>query len=116
MMPYDSYRLYQIERPKNLAEIRRADEQAAQSVSAVSSLLRGFTWPVRQLAAAVPSGLGRRRGQFQLDGDLAVADPALIKPPQRVVQVIVEAGAEAEVVTAGPVGHATGKDLERLAC
>jgi predicted dithiol-disulfide oxidoreductase (DUF899 family) len=28
MMPYDTYRTYQIERPKSLAEVRRADEQA----------------------------------------------------------------------------------------
>jgi len=65
-MPYDTYRLYKIERPKNLGEIRQADEQAARFVSALSSLLRGFAWPVRRLAAAVLSGLGRRRGQFQL--------------------------------------------------
>ena len=36
MMPYDTYRLYQIERTKSPAEIRRADEQAAQ----VASVLR----------------------------------------------------------------------------
>ena len=38
MMPYQSYQLYQIERPKSRAEIRRADEQRgrmAQSVTAV---------------------------------------------------------------------------------
>ncbi len=28
MMPYDSYRLYQVERAKSPAEIRHADEQA----------------------------------------------------------------------------------------
>jgi len=55
-MPYDTYRLHQVERPKNLSEIRRADEQAARFVSAVSSLFSGFAWPVRRLAAA-----GRRQ-------------------------------------------------------
>jgi hypothetical protein len=38
MMPYDSYRLYQTERAKSPAEIRRADEQAGRLASAVSSL------------------------------------------------------------------------------
>jgi hypothetical protein len=155
MMPYETYRLYKIERPKNLGEIRQADEQAAQFVSAVSSLFSGFAWPVRRLAAAVLTGRSRRRGQFQLDavriferehvnakrrqcGDLAMADPALIKQPQRVLQVIAAADAEAEVVKADPVGveaitgwrhgsqshdqvapghdHTTEKDFERLVC
>ncbi len=30
MVPYDTYRIYQIERAKSPAEVRRADEQAAQ--------------------------------------------------------------------------------------
>jgi DNA-binding transcriptional MerR regulator len=64
MMPYDTYRLYQIERLKNLGEIRQADEQAAQFVSAVSSLFSRFAWPVRRLAAAL-SRPSRRRGQLQ---------------------------------------------------
>jgi hypothetical protein len=29
MIPYDTYRLHQIERAKTRAEVRRADEQAA---------------------------------------------------------------------------------------
>ena len=29
-MPYDTYRLYQIQRVKSPAEVRRADEQAAR--------------------------------------------------------------------------------------
>jgi hypothetical protein len=37
-MPYDTYRLHQIERAKTPAEVRRADEQAARVASAVSSL------------------------------------------------------------------------------
>jgi hypothetical protein len=40
MMPYDSYRLYQIQRAKSSAEIRCADEQAGRLASAVSSLFR----------------------------------------------------------------------------
>lgn len=99
MMPYDTQRLYQIERPKNLGEIRQADEQAAQLVSAVSSLFSGLAWPVRRLAAAVLSGASRSRDQFQLDavriierehvdasrrqrGDLAMAEKArLLRDP-----------------------------------
>lgn len=95
MMPYDTARLYQIERRKNPGEIRRADEQAAQFLSAVSSLVSGFVWPVRRLAAAALSGPSRRPRQFQLDavrilereyvdakprqcGDLAQAESALV--------------------------------------
>jgi len=47
MMPYDTYRLYQIERAKSPAEVRRADEQAARLASAASSLFRAFTRPWR---------------------------------------------------------------------
>ena len=47
MMPNDNYRLYQIERAKSPAEVRRADEQAARRASAASSLLRGITRPWR---------------------------------------------------------------------
>ena len=46
-MPYDTYRLYQIERAKSPAEVRRADEQAARLASAASSLFRGITRPWR---------------------------------------------------------------------
>jgi hypothetical protein len=37
MVPYNSYRLYQIERAKSPAEIRRADEQAARLASAMTT-------------------------------------------------------------------------------
>lgn len=47
MMSYDTYRLYQIERAKRPAEVQRADEQAAQLASAVSSLLRGIARSAR---------------------------------------------------------------------
>lgn len=49
MMPYNSCRLYQIERAKSPAEIRRADEQAARLASAASSLFRSVTRPVRAI-------------------------------------------------------------------
>ena len=36
MMPYQSYQIYQAERPKSAAEIRRADEQLGQLAENVS--------------------------------------------------------------------------------
>ncbi len=56
MVPYDTYRIYQIERAKSLAEVRRADEQAARFASAVSSLFGGITRPVRAVRALHPAG------------------------------------------------------------
>ena len=47
MMPYDTYRLYQIERAKSPAEVRRADEQAARLASTASSLFHSITRPWR---------------------------------------------------------------------
>jgi hypothetical protein len=54
MMPYDNYRLYQIERAKSPAEVRRADEQAARLASAASSLFRGITRPWRAMRRSSP--------------------------------------------------------------
>ncbi len=59
MMPYNSYRLYQIERAKSPAEIQRADEQAALLASAVSLLFRGITRPMRAMRS--PAAAGTRR-------------------------------------------------------
>jgi hypothetical protein len=42
-MPYDAYRLYQIQRTKSSAEIRRADEQAARIASALAALFEVIT-------------------------------------------------------------------------
>jgi hypothetical protein len=62
MVPYDTYRIYQIERAKSPAEVRRADEHAAQAVSAVSSLLRGITRSVRAARRPAPAAApGRPR-------------------------------------------------------
>ena len=47
MMPFDIYRLYQIERAKSPAEVQRADEQAARLASAASSMFRCLTRPMR---------------------------------------------------------------------
>jgi hypothetical protein len=56
-MPYDTYRLYQIQRAKSPAEVQRSDEQAARLISAVSSLLRGLTQPVRAIRRPYPRPL-----------------------------------------------------------
>jgi hypothetical protein len=62
VMPYDTCRLYQIERVKSPAKARRADEQAARLASAVSSLLGGITriaGAVRRPFPATTRGLPR---------------------------------------------------------
>ena len=59
MMPYHSYRLYQIERAKSPAEIRHADEQAARLASAASSVFRGITRPFRAMRRPYPAGTCR---------------------------------------------------------
>ena len=56
-MPYDTYRLHQIERVKSPAEVQRADEQAARLISALSSLLRSLTRPVRAIRRPSPRPL-----------------------------------------------------------
>jgi len=43
VMPYDAYRLYQIQRTKSSAEIRRADEQAARIASVLAALFEVIT-------------------------------------------------------------------------
>lgn len=43
MMPYQTYQLYQIERPKSAAEIRSADERAGRTAAAVAGMLRRLT-------------------------------------------------------------------------
>jgi hypothetical protein len=57
MMPYDTYRLYQIERAPSPAEVRYADEQAARAAATVSSLFGGLTRLVRMMRSpsAVPT-------------------------------------------------------------
>jgi hypothetical protein len=42
MMPYQTYQLYAIERPKSAAEIRRADERAGRVAAAIAGTLRGL--------------------------------------------------------------------------
>ena len=39
MMPYQTYQLYDIRRPKSAAEIRSADERAGRIAAAIAGLL-----------------------------------------------------------------------------
>jgi hypothetical protein len=55
MMPYDTYRLYQIERMKSPGEAPRADEQAGRLASAVPSLFRGITRSARAMRRPLPA-------------------------------------------------------------
>jgi hypothetical protein len=43
MMPYDTYRLYEIERPKTAAQTRLADERAGRLAAAAARTLRRLT-------------------------------------------------------------------------
>ena len=49
MMPYQSYLIYQAERSKTAAEIRRADEQLGHIAASVSCLWRRATRPIATL-------------------------------------------------------------------
>jgi len=55
MMPYDTYRLYQIERAKSPAEVWHADQQAARFARARSSLFRHVMRPVRAARRPLPA-------------------------------------------------------------
>jgi hypothetical protein len=49
MMPYQSYQVYQAERPKTAAEIQRADEQLGHMAENVSWLWKHATRPITLL-------------------------------------------------------------------
>jgi hypothetical protein len=60
MMPYDTYRLYQLERTKSPREIQCAGRQAAQFAAALSGPFRAIAtalWAVRK-----PYSASRSRG------------------------------------------------------
>jgi len=59
MMPYDMYRLYQLERAPSLAEARYADAQAARMASAVSSAFGRLVRMMRSPSAAPTHGIPR---------------------------------------------------------
>ena len=49
MMPYQSYQVYQAERPKTLGEIRRADDQLGHLAANMSRLWQHATRPIALL-------------------------------------------------------------------
>lgn len=56
MMPYQTYQLYQIERPKSAAEIRRADERAGRTAAAVAGIVRRRPRPARPMDSTLICG------------------------------------------------------------
>ena len=69
MTPYDTYRLYQLERANNAAQARHADERAGRLAAATSSLLRGVT--------------GRARAMRPFPGRGRAGAPRLAEPGRR---------------------------------
>ena len=70
MMPYQAYQLYQIERPKSRAEIRRADEQLGRMAESVTALRER----IAQATTARPRSLrGLRRQPATAPGRTARA-------------------------------------------
>ena len=63
MMPYQSYQVYQAERPKTAAEIRRADEQLGRMGESVSRLWQHAIRPIARFR-----GQDRRRARPELLG------------------------------------------------
>ena len=63
MMPYQSYQVYQAERTKTAAEIRRADEQLGHMAENISWLWQRATRPI-----ALFRGQDRRRARPELLG------------------------------------------------
>lgn len=52
MTPYNSYQLYQTERPKSAAEIRYADVQAGRFAATIADLLHAIARPARATGKA----------------------------------------------------------------
>lgn len=63
MMPYQVYQLYQAERTKTAAEIRRADDQLGELSRALSSAWRHASRPKAVLRARLHAVAGSRPAQ-----------------------------------------------------
>jgi hypothetical protein len=61
MMSYQAYQVYQAERPKTAAEIRRADEQLGHMAENVSWLWRRAIRPVVALRGPAPRNWSDQR-------------------------------------------------------
>jgi hypothetical protein len=84
MMPYQVYQLYQAERPKSPADIRRIDEQLGRAAQSRSRLWRRAAKPIgilpapyrEQLPARLPPRPLPTHGRARAIGDqIAVACP-----------------------------------------
>jgi hypothetical protein len=77
MMPYDTYRMYQVERAKSPGEIQRSAEQAARLASAVAWLFRAVTRSARAARrpyrAAGPDSASRLAAPAACHGTMAGA-------------------------------------------
>ena len=61
MMPYDTYRLYQLEGAKSPREIQRADGQAAWLAAAISRLFRAIAQVPLAARRPYPAGTAAYR-------------------------------------------------------
>jgi len=77
MMPYDTYRLYQVERAKSPGEIECSAEQAGRLASAAARLFRAVTRPPRAARrayrAAGPDSASRLAAPAACHGTMAGA-------------------------------------------
>jgi hypothetical protein len=73
MMPYQSYQIYQAERPKSAAETRRADEQLGHMAENVSWLWQHAIRPIT-LFRGRGRGQGQDRGQDRQPARSALLD------------------------------------------
>jgi hypothetical protein len=69
MMPYGSYQLYQAERTKSAAEIRRADKQLGEMSRTLSAAWHHVSRPTGALYAL----LGRRRPRIRARQEIDAA-------------------------------------------
>ena len=63
MTPHEYYLLYQAERPKTAAEIRRADERAGRTAAAAAGMLRALMRPAGRARTAFFSSVTYRQAQ-----------------------------------------------------
>jgi len=67
MMPYSSYQLYQAERTKSTAEIRRADKQLGEMSRTASSAWHHLSRPTGTLLALLDRRRPRIRARQAID-------------------------------------------------
>jgi hypothetical protein len=83
MMPYDTYRLYQIERPRTAAEIRCADEHTGRLSAAIAGLARRLTLTGPTLGRARRRRIARVPRQPSPGDGRMIREPALSRDSDR---------------------------------